>query len=134
MARLDRDPPEPNSPYANTSEVLPRNRPLLESATGRQQPAPEESDSSFDDEIRDKSGDARAVGDTTDIHSSGTGAIETEDGLDETSEAVRQMAEDSPDQDISDEAIEDETVTDDDVEDGMVDAEDVPIFDRGEMI
>jgi len=122
MPRLDKDPPEPDSVYANTAEVSQEDRPLLPSATGRErsakeQPAKEGEESVFDQEVREKGQGSRPVDDRTNFHLSGTGAIETDDGLDETSEMTRHVAEDIPDEGITDEPDEDE-----------------PVFDRGSEI
>ena len=114
MPRFDRDPPRPDSDFANDRQIDPTVEPLLESMTGRV-PSTETGteDSVANDEIDDKSVGSRPVSDRTNFHLSGTGAIETDDGLDETSEMVRQMTED----------------TTDDQPDAA--AEDVPVFDRG---
>jgi hypothetical protein len=121
MARLDRDPPEPDSVYANTAEVAKEDRVILPTATGRErsaqeEPAKEGEESVFDQEVREKGEGNRPVGDKTNFHLSGTGAIETDDGLDETSEMARHAAEDIPDEGITDEP------------------EDRPVFDRGSDI
>jgi hypothetical protein len=113
MSRLDRDPPEQDSPYANTAEVSPSDRAALPSATGREAPTEEGASEIQDEEIRDKSGGGRPASDETNFHLSGTGAIETEDGLDELGEMTRSAAEDLPD--------EDATI-------------DRPVFDRGQEI
>jgi len=102
MPRLDRDPPEPRSPYANTSETDPGDRAVLESATGRVAPTESDESSVREDEIREKSVGGEPASSRTNFHTSGTGAIETEDGLDETEEMVRHTAEDIPDVDIAD--------------------------------
>ena len=114
---LDRDPPAPTSDYANTAAVAAMDRPLLESETGRV-PSTEigTEGSAADDEIAEKSVGTRPVSDRTDFRLSGTGAIETDDGLDETAEMVRQMTEDTTDDEPSEED------------------EDVPVFDRGTHI
>lgn len=113
MSRLDRDPPEQDSAYANTAAVKAEDAALLESATGRVPPAEEDASSAWDEEIRDKSGDARSASDETNFHLSGTGAIETEDGLDENLEATRRAAED---------------ISEDDLEAEI----DVPVFDQAD--
>ena len=117
MARLDRDPPEPTSPYANTSQTDPGDRAILESATGRVAPDDdgEQSDieSVREDEIREKSFGGEPASERTNFHTSGSGAIETDDGLDEIEEAVRQAAEDVRENDAAD--------------------RDGPVFDRGEQ-
>ncbi|MFL1873905.1 hypothetical protein ACIKT0_01540 [Hansschlegelia beijingensis] len=105
MARLDRDPPEPTSRYANTSQTDPGDRAILESATGRV--APDDDDQSEiesvrEDEIREKSGGGEPASDRTNFRTSGSGAIETEDGLDEIEESVRHAAEDVGDKDPTD--------------------------------
>jgi hypothetical protein len=114
MTRIDRDPPEADSPFANTGQLGPAEAPLLESPTGRS-PSTEtgQEDSVENDEITEKSVGTRPVDDQTDFHLSGTGAIETDDGLDETSEMVREMAEDT---------------TDDQPTEARAD---LPVFDRG---
>ena len=117
MARLDRDPPEPPRPYANTSQTDPGDRAILESATGRVAPDDdgEQSDieSVREDEIREKSFGSEPASERTNFHTSGSGAIETDDGLDEIEEAVRQAAEDVRENDAAD--------------------RDGPVFDRGEQ-
>jgi hypothetical protein len=112
MARTDRDPPETRSPYAKTSSVNEEDRALLESATGRAAPEEEGESSVQEDEIREKSVGGRPASDVTGFHTSGTGAVETDDGLDEISERARQAAED--------EGIEREEAVDE------------PVFDRAE--
>lgn len=103
MDRTDRDPPTRESRYANTAEVSPQDRPALQSATGREAPAEESQDpieQARDEEIREKGVGARPVSERTDFRTSGTGAIETEDGLDETGEQLRHTAEDIPDENL----------------------------------
>jgi hypothetical protein len=94
MARLDKDPPERTSPYANTSQTSPGDQQILESPTGRVAHDAEGETTAAEDEISEKSVGARPVSDETDFRLSGTGAIETEDGLDELEESVRHTAED----------------------------------------
>ncbi|GGE42735.1 hypothetical protein GCM10007276_20020 [Agaricicola taiwanensis] len=103
MARQDRDPPKRNSNYANTAETRMDERPILESPTGTRAPTIEGETSVAQDEIREKSVGTRPVSDKTNFHLSGTGGIETDDGLDERSEMARHAAEDIPDEGISDE-------------------------------
>ena len=100
MARLDRDPPEAESTYANSAEVGEEDRTLLESPTGRVLSTDEQDSGELTEEVRGKRGGARPVRDATDFHLSGTGAIETEDGLDESAESLRHSAEDLPDEDV----------------------------------
>jgi hypothetical protein len=105
VARIDRDPPEPKSPYANEGEVSATDAAALESPTGRLTPV-EEAESPAqevqDDEIREKSVGTRPASDETNFHLSGTGAIETEDGLDEVEEELRSTVEDIPDEAAAD--------------------------------
>ncbi len=99
--------------YADTAAVSKEDRVLLETATGRE--ASTDTDvSAAVEEIREKSVGSRPVSDKTDIPLSGS--IETVDGLDETDEMLRHMAEDTTD----DEPSEREA--------------DLPVFDRGETI
>ena len=117
MARLDKDPPERESAYANTGEVPASDAPILENEMGRTAGegdlAPAESVEA--EEIAEKSVGTRPVGDRTNFHLSGTGAIETDDGLDETSELIRAEAEEID-------------------EDQPLEPDDVPVFDRADHI
>lgn len=98
MARLDKDPPERDSNYANTAAVSPADRAGLETPAGEiVSKDPGEATSAFEDEVREKSVGTQPVSSRTDFRLSGTGAIETDDGLDETAEVVREMSEDVPD-------------------------------------
>lgn len=112
MARLDQDRPNENGAYANSSELTPGDRALLESETGRAPPAPENASTARDEEIRDKSGGVRPTSDDAASHLA-AGATETDDGLDETLEAVRRAAE---------------NVSEDDLEAGR----DEPVFDKAD--
>jgi hypothetical protein len=117
MARLDRDPPEGDSGYANTGSIPDKDRPLLETVTGRAQSAATGPEASIEaEEINEKSVGTRPSGERTEFHLSGTGGVETDDGLDEISEMVREAAEDIPDDEPSDAQL------------------DRPVFDRGENI
>jgi hypothetical protein len=94
MTRVDKDPPQPDSPYANTSETSPGDQHILETPTGRVAANPEGETTVAEDEIAEKSVGSRPVSDRTDFRLSGTGANETEDGLDELEESLRHTAED----------------------------------------
>jgi hypothetical protein len=93
---------------------------------------PRDAQGALEDEIRDKSGGARAS-DEQNFHEPGTGAIETNDGLDEMSEMVRHLAEDLPDQGDGISKGE-EGNTDDDGYSERANGDDVAVFDRGRMI
>ncbi|WP_439815485.1 hypothetical protein [Zavarzinia sp. CC-PAN008] len=98
------------------SGIDPADRPLLETPTGRRF-APHEGPVTLADlEVRDKSSGSRPVGDRTNVHLSGGGAVETDDGLDENAEALRQAIEDVP-PDHRDER-----------------PEDIPVFDRADRL
>lgn len=117
MARLDRDPPERDSTYANTGVIPDKDRPLLETVTGRAQSTRTGAEASVEEEeIQEKSVGTRPSGERTEFHLSGTGGVETDDGLDETSEMVREAAEDIPDDQPTDAQL------------------DRPVFDRGETV
>ena len=86
---IDRDP---QSTYANTSEIEPTDRPLLSGVTGRE-------DNNGIDPASTASADAdQPIGampriEVTGRHEPGTGANETVDGLSGTEDSVRAAAE-----------------------------------------
>jgi hypothetical protein len=89
------------------------------------------------DEIREKSGGTRPEGDRTNIPLSGTGGIETDDGLDEEAEALRHAAEDLPDEPnpyLAEADDEEEESSGDEEEDEERAVEDQPVFDRASRL
>lgn len=82
----------PSSRYANEPEIAPRDAPLLETPSGR------ENDCGAADKrsIANRENGARPRSEITGQHEPGTGAVETKDGLDERSEEARRAAEDRP--------------------------------------
>jgi hypothetical protein len=90
-----------NSPgragYANEPEVTSLDEPLLESPTGRENDyGAADQETLADDEIRRPEADAHPLSEMTAHHDPGSGAEETDDGLDDIVEAVRHAAEDIP--------------------------------------
>ncbi len=103
------------SQYANTAPVSEDDRILLETVTGRLLSTETNTNvSAAVEDIREKSVGSRPVDDKTDKPLSGS--TETVDGLDETDEMIRHMAEDTPNDDYSEREA------------------DLPVFDRGETI
>jgi hypothetical protein len=100
---------KPKSEFANQGEVSFKDQALLETPQGRQPGAHNENPSVADEEIAEKSVGARPQSDATAFHDP-SGDEETDDGLNETDEALRQ-------------AVEDRLPADED-------EEDVPVFDR----
>ncbi len=85
-----------SSRFANTAPVGPEDRVLLETRTGREAPTIGREPDARQEEIREKGVGSRPVGDRTGIRQPGSGANETDDGLDATEEMVRHAAEDRP--------------------------------------
>ncbi|HEV2675870.1 MAG TPA: hypothetical protein VGV37_15215 [Aliidongia sp.] len=101
-------------------------------------PTDEDQPSIDQEEIREKSGGGRPASDVTNVHLSGTGAVETEDGLDENAEMVRHAAEDMPEEPnpYLAEADEEPELDDDGEAIDPVAGEprDEPVFDRAETL
>jgi hypothetical protein len=85
-----------NSEFANTAEVSPEDAPTLDSPTGREDHLgmPEAARVAAG-EIKKPIG-AHPMSEVTGRHDAGSGANETEDGLDSYAEAIRHGAEDIP--------------------------------------
>jgi hypothetical protein len=100
------------SEFANKGEVSLPDQPLLETPQGREPGTHNEAPSVADEEIAEKSVGSRPQSDATAFHDP-SGDEETDDGLNESDEALRRSAEDRVVED------EDEAETD------------IPVFDRG---
>jgi len=97
MDRTERKRAKRASRYANEAEVSPRDRPLLDSPAGRDNDAgSSDQDAATQDEVRRVDVGAVPRSGITGQHDSGSGADETIDGFDDTEEAVRIAAEDTP--------------------------------------
>lgn len=111
-------------------------RRLLETRTGRAEPD-EREPSPIRDEIEEKTDRSRPVSDRTNVHLSGTGAVETDDGLDEAAEALRRATEEVEDHDVPNGDVDREDRAEwraDAIDDEEVERIGGPVFDRGEKI
>jgi len=112
-----RQPGAPRSKDANEGQISSWDETLLDTPQGREPGANNEQPSVADEEIAAKSVGSRPRSDITAFHDP-TGEEETDDGLDTLSESVRHAAEDREDGDPSEATMDD----------------DVPVFDRAEML
>lgn len=83
--------------YANEPEVTAEDEALLETPFGRENDfGASDKGTVADDEVRRPEADAHPRSEVTGRHDAGSGADETDDGLDDILEAVRHAAEDIP--------------------------------------
>jgi hypothetical protein len=93
MDRQER--PKSRSPYANSAELSPDEKNLVESGLGRENDEGADPGTLSEEDIRQPVGAMRRS-EVTGKHDAGSQANETDDGLDSETEAVRHAAEDTP--------------------------------------